>query len=167
MQEEDFTTNLFGLSLYEEYADSVAVEELETVMIRLQTMIRESSDSDQDSKRILSVIYDRLDIRMKYLLALYHLSQAQCSQLDQAKEKLQSVLDMLKNKKDIIEIGTTKGEEIEGGTRQFSNGSWTCARWRYALPLAFDPNINRKLTAQAPPRPITLPSNQEVHVDVY
>lgn len=123
MQEEDFTTNLFGLSLYEEYADSVAVEELETVIIRLQTMIKESSDSDQDSKRILSVIYDRLDIRMKYLLALYHLSQAQCSQLDQAKEKLQSVLDMLKNKKDIIEIGTTKGEEIEGGTRQFSNGS--------------------------------------------
>lgn len=128
-QEEDFMTNLFGLSLFDEYPDSMAVEELETVIFRMQKVIEDSkNDHDQEDRLVLSAIHDRLYVRKKYLLALYYLSHTHCSHLGEAKEILQSVLDTLQSKKESIEVGNTKGEQVEGGVRNYKLDAFFCIK---------------------------------------
>lgn len=75
----------------------------------------------------------RLQIRKSYLLSLVYFSQADGPLLSQAKTELTNILELL----EFIDLSASE---------EFS--------------AAFDPNINRKLTSQTPPRPVELPSKE-------
>lgn len=76
----------------------------------------------------------RMEIRKSYLLSLIYLLQTDASYLSRAKTELEKIV------KELTHIDLSASEE-------FSE--------------AFDPNINRKLTSQTPPRPVELPSQSE------
>ncbi|KAG0189080.1 hypothetical protein DFQ28_003928 [Apophysomyces sp. BC1034] len=127
-EEEDFTTNLFGLSLNEHYSDSIVLNDIDSAILLLKSLIRRSTFS-----------VERLQLRRSYLLALSYLSQPQCTHFGKAQEQLEDIVNLLATD-GIIRTTLGTGTEVEG---------------------AFDPNINRKFTSQAPPRPITLHSDEE------
>lgn len=90
--------------------------------------------SSSIDKNVLQEILSRMEIRKSYLLSLVYLSQTEASYMSQAKTELNKIVELLS------EINLTVSEEfIE----------------------AFDPNINRKLTSQTPPRPVELESVTE------
>ncbi|KAI9468681.1 Mak10 subunit, NatC N-terminal acetyltransferase-domain-containing protein [Zychaea mexicana] len=143
-EEEDFTTNLFGLSLYEQYTDSMVMNEIDTSLMELRELVDKANPNglSTHSAAELAPLYNRLYMRKSYLLGLIYVSHTQCSYLSHAKAEFENILQLLNVKEDQLSISATisKGKVVEG---------------------AFDPSINRKLTAQAPPRPITLPSDEE------
>jgi hypothetical protein len=87
-----------------------------------------------DSSPAIEAILNRIEIRKSYLLALIHLSQNDASNLTRAKANLKDVDELLKR----VDLSLSK--EVKG---------------------AFDPNINRKLTSQTPPRPVELESKED------
>src|SRR6478735_5897367 len=87
-----------------------------------------------DSSPAIEAILNRIEIRKSYLLALIHLSQNDASNLTRAKANLKNVDELLKR----VDLSLSK--EVKG---------------------AFDPNINRKLTSQTPPRPVELESKED------
>ncbi|KAF7723308.1 hypothetical protein EC973_002105 [Apophysomyces ossiformis] len=133
-EEEDFTTNLFGLSLNEKYPDVTVLNDIDAAIISVKGLIQQSTVA-VDLKPILR----RLQLRRCYLLVLIYMSQAQCSHFAKAEEQLEEIIGLL-TADGIIQSTIDKGIEVEG---------------------AFDPSINRKFTSQAPPRPITLHSDKE------
>ncbi|KAI9245695.1 Mak10 subunit, NatC N-terminal acetyltransferase-domain-containing protein [Phascolomyces articulosus] len=143
-EEEDFTTNLFGLSLYEQYTDSMVMNMIDTALLELRDLVDRANTGEQTQFPVdeLAPLYNRLFMRKSYLFGLLYASHAQCTYLPHAKAEFENILQLLNVKEDCLSISATigKGIVVEG---------------------AFDPNINRKLTAQAPPRPITLPSDEE------
>ncbi|KAI8146778.1 Mak10 subunit, NatC N-terminal acetyltransferase-domain-containing protein [Fennellomyces sp. T-0311] len=147
-EEEDFTTNLFGLSLSEHYTDSMVMNAIDTALIEIRNMVERGNPEGSSifTAEALAPLYNRLLMRKSYLLGLLYLSQPRCSHFVDAKTQFGKVLELLDIKEDPAAISTTigKGKEVEG---------------------AFDPNINRKLTSQAPPRPIALRSDEESYKD--
>ncbi|KAG2213758.1 hypothetical protein INT45_003660, partial [Circinella minor] len=143
-EEEDFTTNLFGLSLYEQYTDSTVMNMIDTSLLEIRNLVDRGNTGEQTTHPVedLAPIYNRLFMRKSYLFGLLYASHGQCAYLPHAKSEFETILQLLSVKDDPLSISATigKGKVVEG---------------------AFDPNINRKLTAQAPPRPITLPSDEE------
>ncbi|EIE87740.1 hypothetical protein RO3G_12451 [Rhizopus delemar RA 99-880] len=115
--EEDFTTNLFGLSFDNQLPDMCVFDDLDTSIKHLMAL---------NSSPAIEAILNRIEIRKSYLLALIHLSQNDASNLTRAKANLKNVDELLKR----VDLSLSK--EVKG---------------------AFDPNINRKLTSQTPPRP--------------
>ncbi|ORZ16313.1 Mak10 subunit, NatC N-terminal acetyltransferase-domain-containing protein [Absidia repens] len=134
-EEEDFTTNLFGLSLYEDIPDVDVLNKVEMALHMLKMYI------DSNESIVLSALYKRLLLRQQTLM---YLRQLQCRHVDDALSTLTKVGDLLDDsitKTPASIFGTLKlGQPVAG---------------------AFDPNINRKLTSQAPPRAVTLQSHQE------
>ncbi|KAI9318593.1 Mak10 subunit, NatC N-terminal acetyltransferase-domain-containing protein [Dichotomocladium elegans] len=132
-EEEDFTTNLFGLSLYEDISEAMILNMLDVAIFQLQ-----NEKDESEAKPILK----RLIARKSYLLALIYLSEAQCQRLPEARIELKKLQDLLIQDTTDLSIRRT----VELGT---------------PVDGAFDPSINRKLMSQAPPRPITLQSNKD------
>lgn len=75
-----------------------------------------------------------MEIRKSFLLSLVYLSKLEGSYLQTAKSELKKILELL----DTVDL--TIGNEVAD---------------------AFDPNINRKLTSQTPPRPVELSSVEQ------
>ncbi|ORY95835.1 Mak10 subunit, NatC N-terminal acetyltransferase-domain-containing protein [Syncephalastrum racemosum] len=143
-EEEDFTTNLFGLSLYEQYPDQLIFNEVDSALFHLKKLVQNKAAIKEKgfTEAGLDALYRRLEARKCYSFALIYLAQPQCTHLNEAKLELEKVLDLIRG--DSHEAGIAKtvgtGTPVEG---------------------AFDENINRKLTSQAPPRPIRLESDEE------
>ncbi|RUS25875.1 hypothetical protein BC938DRAFT_471527, partial [Jimgerdemannia flammicorona] len=135
-EEEDFTVSLFGLSLQENYLESDVLNVLEDAMTWLEEVKKQQQATD--STRHLDALLDRLRLRRSYLLALIHLSKPNCVEYSEARRELARASDYLRD--GVIGDTMEEGVEVEG---------------------AFDPNINRKLAAHTPPRPITLLANKQ------
>lgn len=75
-----------------------------------------------------------MELRKSFLLSLVYFSQTEGSHLAQTKTELSKIVELLKD------VDTTMGQ---------------------AYAEAFDPNINRKLTSQTPPRPVELASEEQ------
>ncbi|KAI9305646.1 Mak10 subunit, NatC N-terminal acetyltransferase-domain-containing protein [Cunninghamella echinulata] len=149
-EEEDFTTNLFGLSLYDQLSDMDAFNDLSLALRILKTYIEGNEISDELKNNLLA-IYERLSLRKSFLQALIYFEQPRCSHIHQVKKSLNEIMALLDNNSNktkdpaITILGSLdSGVEIEG---------------------AFDPNINRKLTTQSPPRSVSLPSSQKTYDD--
>lgn len=85
-------------------------------------------------KNTVKAILNRVEIRKSFLLSLVYLSKLEGSYLTTAKSELNKILELLAT------VDLTIGNEVAD---------------------AFDPNINRKLTSQTPPRPVELSSVEE------
>ncbi|KAG2176189.1 hypothetical protein INT43_005423, partial [Umbelopsis isabellina] len=94
------------------------------------------------NRMVFQGLLNRLVARKHYLLAHTYLAQPQCEWFNKADIELQALNKMLH----------AKDEGSIQGTQEIGN----------VLDDAFDENINRILTSQTPPRPITLPSHQEI-----
>ncbi|KAI8065688.1 Mak10 subunit, NatC N-terminal acetyltransferase-domain-containing protein [Gongronella butleri] len=129
-EEEDFTTNLFGLSIYDEIMDVDVFND-----IRLALLLLQDKMDGQENNEWLAALHQRLTVRQHFLKALMFLAQPRCSHIKQVSDNLHQILE---KPFDCLD----KGDPVHG---------------------AFDPNINRKLTSQAPPRSVSLPS----HTDAY
>jgi hypothetical protein len=81
-----------------------------------------------------------METRKSFLLSLVYLSQNEGSHLTQAKKELSKILNLLESVD--LSLGQEKGAED-----------------------VFDPNINRKLTSQTPPRPVELSSENQSFTD--
>ncbi|KAI8885702.1 Mak10-domain-containing protein [Backusella circina FSU 941] len=130
-EEEDFTTNLFGLSFDDQNPDIVILNDLDTSIMLLNHLLNTTSED----KEMVQAFLDRLQIRKCYLMSLIYFSQKEGSHLSQAKADLNRIMAYAKTYKETIPWG----EKVEG---------------------AFDPNISRKLTSQTPPRHVELLSEE-------
>ncbi|CAO3658996.1 unnamed protein product [Umbelopsis vinacea] len=140
-EEEDFTTNLFGLSLGEHYPDTEVSNALDSAIHWLSLFKKKMIGEGNANITVLDGLHNRLYARKNYLLAHTYLAQPQCEWYNKAETELQQLTKLLLS----TETGSIKntqnlGKEVED---------------------AFDENINRMLTSQTPPRPIILPSHQE------
>ncbi|ORX56320.1 Mak10-domain-containing protein [Hesseltinella vesiculosa] len=135
-EEEDFTTNLFGLSLYEDIIMDMDVFNDLRCALRLLTDAMEK-EANAEWAETLTALQERLTVREAFLKALMYLSQPRCSHIKQAETALKQILKLPLS-------GLGSGLPVPG---------------------AFDPNINRKLTTQAPPRPVTLPSDMDAYTE--
>ncbi|CAG8633316.1 6278_t:CDS:10, partial [Acaulospora morrowiae] len=143
-EEEDFATNKYGISIYDDFPESQAIKLLEDadnwlIQHGFHWIRQNGIDKGEEIIRALQV---RLLLRKSFLLALVHMSQPCCQQYPQAQRQLTVCMQLLNGTKDEIGINHTLnlGIEVEG---------------------AFDPLINRKLVSQTPPRPIRLFTMQE------
>ncbi|KAI8379557.1 Mak10 subunit, NatC N-terminal acetyltransferase-domain-containing protein [Radiomyces spectabilis] len=135
-EEEDFTTNLFGLSLFEEHEDGLLMNDLDTAIDLLDHVKQECNP---EIVQQLDALIDRINIRKHYLLTLIYASHPNGVYFAQARTALANLESIMhKNGPGSITATVGTGEEVKG---------------------VFDPNINRKLISQAPPRPITLESD--------
>ncbi|KAI7889085.1 Mak10 subunit, NatC N-terminal acetyltransferase-domain-containing protein [Mucor mucedo] len=122
--EEDFTTNLFGLSFNEQNPDVAIFNDIDSSIMLLNHVLNTSLSEKQT--HVVKEILNRMEIRKSFLLSLVFLSQNEGSHLPQAKKELSRVMRLL----DSVDLSLGKD-----------------------VPDAFDSNINRKLTSQTPPRP--------------
>ncbi|KAI9253210.1 Mak10 subunit, NatC N-terminal acetyltransferase-domain-containing protein [Sporodiniella umbellata] len=131
-EEEDFTTNLFGLTLDNPLPDNRILDDLDISIKNIAILV---------DKQVISAaghsIINRLKIRKSFLLALTHLSQNEPQCLAHAKIELDSINSLLK------QTDATSDEDVEG---------------------VFDPNINRNLTSQTPPRPVELETKRKSYL---
>ncbi|GAB5587773.1 N-alpha-acetyltransferase [Umbelopsis nana] len=137
-EEEDFTTNLFGLSLGEHYPDTEVLNALDSAIYWLSVFKQTITG---EANVVFEGLHNRLHARKNYLLAHTYLAQPQCEWYRKAESELNQLTKLLVT----TEVGSinktqTMGKEVDD---------------------AFDENINRILTSQTPPRPIILPSHQE------
>ncbi|RIB12107.1 Mak10 subunit, NatC N-terminal acetyltransferase-domain-containing protein [Gigaspora rosea] len=143
-EEEDFATNKYGISIYEDFPESQAIKLLDDAETWLEQYggpwIR--LHGDEKSESIIHAIVSRLSLRKSFLLILMHMSQPRCLQYTQAQSQISIAMKLLNGSQSEISVNNTQdlGVEVEG---------------------AFDPLINRKLISQTPPRPIRLLSLQE------
>ncbi|CAO3680378.1 unnamed protein product [Umbelopsis ramanniana] len=140
-EEEDFTTNLFGLSLGEHYPDTEVLNAIDYAIHWLSEFNKRMALEKDVKLFVFEGLLNRLYARKHYLLAHTYLSQPQCEWYHKADVELQELTKLLTSK-DAGSILDTQnlGKEVEG---------------------AFDENINRILTSQTPPRPIILPTHTE------
>lgn len=92
----------------------------------------------ESQTKVVKEILNRMETRKSFLLSLVFFSQNEGSHLPQAKKELSKIISLLEN------VDLTLGQDI---------------------PDAFDPNINRKLTSQTPPRPVELVSEEQSFTD--
>ncbi|KAL7317714.1 N-alpha-acetyltransferase, non-catalitic subunit, variant 2 [Mucor circinelloides] len=131
-EEEDFTTNLFGLHFNDQNPDVMIFNDIDSSVMLLNHLLNTKiSDSE---KNTVKAILSRVEIRKSFLLSLVYLSKLEGSYLQTAKSELKKILELL----DTVDL--TIGNEVAD---------------------AFDPNINRKLTSQTPPRPVELSSVEQ------
>ncbi|KAI9025354.1 Mak10 subunit, NatC N-terminal acetyltransferase-domain-containing protein [Phycomyces nitens] len=138
-EEEDFTTNLFGLHLCEQFSDVRVLNDLDT-SVHLVGKLIENKPKDIEMNDLKAILH-RLEARKAFLVGLVYLSQPHCSHFSQARAELRNLLDILRS---------SSPDSIRKTMRP-----------DYVLEGAFDPNVNRKLVSQAPPRPIILHSDEE------
>ncbi|CAO3587271.1 unnamed protein product [Absidia cylindrospora] len=134
-EEEDFTTNLFGLSLYEDIPDIDVLNKVEMALHMLKIYIHSNESI------VLSALYERLLLRQQNLM---YLGQLQRRHVAEALSTLTKVGDLLDDS--ITKTSASIFSTLELGD---------------PVTGAFDPHINRKLTSQAPPRTVALQSHQE------
>ncbi|KAI8989386.1 Mak10 subunit, NatC N-terminal acetyltransferase-domain-containing protein [Pilobolus umbonatus] len=128
-EEEDFTSNLFGLSFNITDSDVTTLNDLDTSIKLLHHL-----NSKQDDPIIQGILH-RMQLRKSYLLLLIYLSQTEGSHLNLAKKGALDVKHILQS---IDKKSIDYGIELEE---------------------AFDATINRKLSSQTPPRPVELISD--------
>ncbi|ORY01708.1 Mak10-domain-containing protein [Basidiobolus meristosporus CBS 931.73] len=150
-EEEDFTTNKYGLSFYEDFPESETLNLLEDAEEWLMKIIKTANEDEEirfkdgyitdgsHAKALLS----RIQLRKRYLLGLVYISGMQFSES-------QKEFDLAKSLLDGLGPGTVKS------TLSLAED----------VMDAFDPLINRKLAAQAPPRPITLVTVNEAYANL-
>ncbi|KAI8575663.1 hypothetical protein K450DRAFT_260574 [Umbelopsis ramanniana AG] len=140
-EEEDFTTNLFGLSLGEHYPDTEVLNAIDYAIHWLSEFKKRMASEGGENLAVFEGLLNRLYARKHYLLAHMYFSQPKCEWYHKADSELQELTKLLTSK-DAGSILNTQnlGKEVDG---------------------AFDENINRILTSQTPPRPIILPTQAE------
>ncbi|KAI9471887.1 MAG: Mak10 subunit, NatC N-terminal acetyltransferase-domain-containing protein [Benjaminiella poitrasii] len=131
-EEEDFISNLFGLNFDNQHSDVVIFNDLDASVLLLKHLL--NTNTSDTHKKTIEALLNRIEIRTAYLVSLVYLAQAEGSHLSKAKVKLTEIVQLLD------QVDLSVGQEY---------------------PEVFDPNINRKLTAQTPPRPIELASDTE------
>ncbi|KAI7907061.1 Mak10 subunit, NatC N-terminal acetyltransferase-domain-containing protein [Cokeromyces recurvatus] len=131
-EEEDFTSNLFGLNFNDQNPDVIIFNDLDTSLMLLKHVL--TTELSDEYKNTIRAILNRVEICKSFLLSLTYLSMPEGSHLMQAKNELSKMIKLLD------QVDLSLGQEY---------------------PEAFDPNINRKLTSQTPPRPIELASDAE------
>ncbi|KAI8334017.1 Mak10 subunit, NatC N-terminal acetyltransferase-domain-containing protein [Chlamydoabsidia padenii] len=140
-EEEDFTTNLFGLSLYDDISDTDVMNELQLALRMLKMYM------DSNKSQVIEAIHQRLLSCKLFLQSLLHLAPTQSAHLNEAQQTLADLIKQLdpsptdKSATSIFD-SLELGQEVKG---------------------AFDPNINRKFTSQAPPRTVSLPTHEEAY----
>lgn len=87
-----------------------------------------------EQTKIVHQILNRVEMRKSFLFSLVYFSQNEATHLTQAKSELLKITELLKD------IDLNLGKDIAE---------------------AFDPNVNRRLTSQTPPRPVELLSGKE------
>lgn len=97
------------------------------------------ADSHCVLSSVIEAIYQRLLSRQLFLQSLLYLAQPQCTHVNEAQKTLTQLHQHL-DPASIILATLDLGQEVKG---------------------AFDPNINRKLTSQAPPRTVSLQTHQQ------
>lgn len=110
-QEEDFTTNLFGLSLQENYPESDVLMMLEDATTWLENAKKQLSTVDRT--RHFDALLDRLRLRNAYLLALIQLSKPNCTGYDEARRELARAAGLVRE--GAIAETMEEGVEAEGG----------------------------------------------------
>ncbi|KAI8979809.1 Mak10 subunit, NatC N-terminal acetyltransferase-domain-containing protein [Mycotypha africana] len=130
-EEEDFTTNLFGLSLNDQQRSVTIFNDLDFSLQLLNHRLSHCGDITEEDRQIFIALQKRVELRKSFLLSLVHLSQYSLSEAKKELEKMMIILDNL---------DLSLGEDY---------------------PYAFDANINRKLTSQTPPRPVELVSVEQ------
>ncbi|CAO3625970.1 unnamed protein product [Cunninghamella blakesleeana] len=98
-EEEDFATNLFGLSLYDQLLDVDVFNDLSLALRILKTYI-DGNELKDDLKTSLLAIHQRLSIRKSFLQALIYFEQVKCSHIHQAKKSLEEIIDLLNKNND-------------------------------------------------------------------
>ncbi|GET04336.1 N-alpha-acetyltransferase 35, NatC auxiliary subunit [Rhizophagus clarus] len=141
-EEEDFSTNKYGISMYENFPDSQCIKLIEDAETWMEQhgckWIREKGQ--HDCENVIRAILSRLHLRKSFLLVLMHMSQSRCQQYLQAQRHLNTSMQLLNGIKEGANVSLSLGVDVSG---------------------AFDPLINRKLVSQTPPRPIRLLTMQE------
>ncbi|KAK9765100.1 N-alpha-acetyltransferase, non-catalitic subunit [Basidiobolus ranarum] len=150
-EEEDFTTNKYGLSFYEDYPESEVLNMLEDSEDWLMKAIKHVQPDEKIQFRDGNLVeithakalLSRIQLRKRCLLGLIHISGMQFSEAQKEFDLAKALID----DPSIAGIKSTLdfGEDVKD---------------------AFDPLINRKLAAQAPPRPITLVSVTEAYTNL-
>ncbi|PKC15017.1 Mak10-domain-containing protein [Rhizophagus irregularis] len=142
-EEEDFSTNKYGISMYENFPDSQCIKLIEDAEAWMEQhgckWIRQKGQ--HDCENVIRAILSRLHLRKSFLLVLLHMSQSHCQQYLQAQRHLNTSMQLLN--------GIKEGASIN------------CLNLGVDVSGAFDPLINRKLVSQTPPRPIRLLTMQE------
>ncbi|KAI9257790.1 Mak10 subunit, NatC N-terminal acetyltransferase-domain-containing protein [Helicostylum pulchrum] len=131
-EEEDFTTNLFGLSFNDQHPDVAVFNDIDSSVMLLNHLL--NTDLSEEQSKIIKEILNRIEIRKSFLLSLVFFSQVEGTHLSKADKELTKVISLLQD------IDLSLGKDI---------------------PEAFDPNVNRKLTSQTPPRPVELVSPEQ------
>ncbi|KAI8643537.1 Mak10 subunit, NatC N-terminal acetyltransferase-domain-containing protein [Parasitella parasitica] len=131
-EEEDFTTNLFGLSFNNQNPDVMIINDIDSSVMLLNHLL--NTKISESEKNTVRAILNRVEIRRSYLMSLVYLSKLEGSFLPTAKSELTKIIELLQN------VDLSIGNEVSD---------------------AFDSNINRKLTSQTPPRPVELSSLEE------
>ncbi|OZJ06345.1 hypothetical protein BZG36_00713 [Bifiguratus adelaidae] len=134
-EEEDFTTNLFGLDLLEHYTNAEAVNDIDMAIAFVEKRLL---DEIGDEAELWKAISQRLALRKHLTLALIHLSRPNCERYFEAHKELLCMEPIVMSK----DLASTMKLGIE-------------------VNNAFDPSINRKFAAHTPPRPITLLTREE------
>ncbi|KAK9761882.1 N-alpha-acetyltransferase, non-catalitic subunit [Basidiobolus ranarum] len=150
-EEEDFTTNKYGLSFYEDYPETEVLRLLEDSEVWLIKIIETAGQGEQIQLRQGELIetshakalLSRIQLRRGYLLGLIYISGMQFSEAQKEFDLAKSLID---------------GPSPDGIKHTLS--------FAEDVKDAFDPLINRKLVAQAPPRPITLVSVEEAYTNL-
>ncbi|ORE06548.1 Mak10-domain-containing protein [Rhizopus microsporus var. microsporus] len=102
--EEDFTTNLFGLSFNGQLPDVCILNDLDTSIMNL-TRITEQQDKNTAA---IQALLNRIKIRKSYLLSLIYLSQNEAPHLARAKTELSELAKLL-NAVDLSPAREVKG----------------------------------------------------------
>ncbi|RUS20438.1 Mak10 subunit, NatC N-terminal acetyltransferase-domain-containing protein [Endogone sp. FLAS-F59071] len=110
-EEEDFTTNLFGLSLQENYPESDVLMMLEDATTWLENAKKQLFTVDRT--RHFDALLDRLRLRNAYLLALIQLSKPNCTGYDEARRELARAAGLVHE--GTIAGTMEEGIEAEGG----------------------------------------------------
>ncbi|KAL4214340.1 Mak10 subunit, NatC N-terminal acetyltransferase-domain-containing protein [Rhizopus microsporus] len=103
-EEEDFTTNLFGLSFNGQLPDVCILNDLDTSIMNL-TRITEQQDKNSAA---IQALLNRIKIRKSYLLSLIYLSQNEAPHLARAKTELSELAKLL-NDVDLSPAREAKG----------------------------------------------------------
>ncbi|KAI8072180.1 Mak10 subunit, NatC N-terminal acetyltransferase-domain-containing protein [Gilbertella persicaria] len=90
-EEEDFTTNLFGLSFDHQHPDIVIFNDLDSSIMLLNHLL----NNKHKEKSSLEALLNRIEIRKSFLLSLIYLSQQEGSHLPQAKKELETIMKLL------------------------------------------------------------------------
>ncbi|KAF9421642.1 hypothetical protein BGZ94_008794 [Podila epigama] len=131
-EEEDFMTNKFGVSMYENFPLASLVAMLDHADYWMErTGKKWIEDSEESSSDLYNAIKDRIYYARASLLSIYQVLAPKCSQFRNALPQLRLVRERAKR----MQASSAQGREIAD---------------------AFDHAIHRKLVTNTPPRAIAL-----------